>query len=168
MIIVSVIWLPVNLVQWDTRRFVLTNRRSMRMQGLLRKSTFDSSLEQINDIAIGETTLGRMLGYSSLTLYTASDQANETYNSCSMASVQEGRARCQGGYPPGPPLTELPEGFVVQGGTNEALDARRRQDPGRAGGHDGHTQAPNTEPECSSAASAPPSVAEPDSWQSRA
>ena len=121
MIIVSVVWLPVDLVQWDTRRFVLTNRRSIRMQGLLRKSTFDSSLEQINDIDVTETALGRMLGYSDLTLYTASDTANETYAQL-LDGLQFKKAvlDAKEGIRQGAPLTELPAGFVVKGGTNEA------------------------------------------------
>ena len=112
MIIVSVIWLPYDLVQWDTRRVILTNRRSMRTQGLFRKSSFDLSLEQINDIGLAETTVGRFLGYSDLTLYTASDQANETYHpSARRLAVQEGRAGREGSDPRGvAPCRSCPRG----------------------------------------------------------
>jgi hypothetical protein len=121
MIIVAVVWLPIDLIQWDTRRFVLTNRRSIRMQGLLRRTTFDSSLEQINDIGVVETTLGRYLGYSDLTLLTASDAANETYEQL-LDGLQYKKAvlDAKEGIRMGAPLTGLPEGFVVKGGTNEA------------------------------------------------
>jgi hypothetical protein len=121
MIIVAVVWLPIDLIQWDTRRFVLTNRRSIRMQGLLRRTTFDSSLEQINDIGVVETTLGRYLGYSDLTLLTASDAANETYEQL-LDGLQYKKAvlDAKEGIRMGAPLMELPQGFVVKGGTNEA------------------------------------------------
>ncbi len=72
-------WLPVDLIRWDSRHYVLTNRRAMRVEGVLRKSSIDSSLEQITDIGLDETTFGRLLGYANLTLYTASDTANEQY-----------------------------------------------------------------------------------------
>ncbi len=161
MIIVSVIWLPINLVQWDTRRFVLTNRRSMRTQGLLRRSTINSSLEQINDIGLVETTIGRMLGFSNLTLFTASDAVNETYNQL-LDGLQFKKAvlDAKESIRVGSPLTELPEGFVVKGGTNEAsrrADGKIQDEP------EAVAAAPvaEYEPEVVSEPSAPPSVAEP-------
>ena len=131
MVIVAVIWLPVNLVQWYSRKYVLTNRRAMRMSGVLRKTSFDSSLEQINDIALDQSFLGRQLGYADLTLYTASDTANEQYEQL-MDGLQFKKAvlDAKEGIRHGHPLTELPARLHRQGRHERSVDARRRQDPG--------------------------------------
>ncbi len=75
----AIVWLPIDVVRWFSRHYVLTNRRAMRMDGVFRKRSFDSSLEQINDIGMSQTIFGRTFGYADLTLYTASDTANESY-----------------------------------------------------------------------------------------
>lgn len=120
-VIVAVVWLPVDLAQWYSRKYVLTNRRAMRMSGIFRKRSFDSSLEQINDIAVEQSVFGRTLGYADLTLYTASDTANESYEQL-LDGMQFKKAvlDAKEGIRHGSPLTELPEGFIVKGGTNEA------------------------------------------------
>jgi hypothetical protein len=121
MIVISVVWLPIDLIRWDTRRYALTNRRAIRLEGLFRKSTFDSSLEQINDIGLIETFFGRRLKYADLTLFTASDTANETYEQLRdglqfKKAVLDAKEAIRFGTP----LTALPVGFIVKGGRNEA------------------------------------------------
>ena len=121
MVVISVIWLPIDLVRWYSRKYVLTNRRAMRMSGVLKKKSFDSSLEQINDIGFVQSVFGRTFGYADLTLYTASDTANESYEQL-RDGVQFKKAvlDAKEGIRHGQPLTTLPEGFIVVGGTNEA------------------------------------------------
>lgn len=121
MIIAAIIWLPINLVQWYSRRYVLTNRRVIRLSGVVRKETFDSSLEKINDIAMHQSVFGRTLGYADLTLYTASDSANEAYSQL-LDGLQFKKAALDAkeALRNGVPLSALPEGFVVKGGLNEA------------------------------------------------
>ena len=121
MVVVALVWLPINLVQWYSRKYVLTNRRAMRMSGVVRKTSFDSSLEQINDIAFEQSFLGRSLGYANLTLYTASDTANEQYEQL-MDGLQFKKAvlDAKEAIRHGQPLTALADGFIVKGGTNEA------------------------------------------------
>ncbi len=77
--VVSLIWLPIDLVRWRSRKYVLTDRRIIRLEGVLRKSSFDSSLEMVNDIETSQSVLGRALGYIDLTIYTASDTENQHY-----------------------------------------------------------------------------------------
>jgi membrane protein YdbS with pleckstrin-like domain len=119
--VVSLVWLPIDLVRWWSRRYVLTSRRAMRMDGVLRKRSFDSSLEQINDIRTEQSFLGRTLGYADLTIYTASDAANEVYDQL-LDGLQFKKAvlEAKEAIRAGNLLTELPEDFVVRGGTNEA------------------------------------------------
>jgi len=119
--IAAVIWLPIDLVRWRSRKYVLTNRRVLRLEGVLTKNSTDSSLEKISDIESSQSVLGRALGYTDLTLYTASDQANEEYDQLVdglqfKKAVLDAREAIRVGQP----LQALPEGFVVSGGTNAA------------------------------------------------
>ncbi len=121
LLVVSIVWLPIDLVRWWSRRYLLTSRRAMRMDGVLRKRSFDSSLEQINDIRTEQSFFGRTLGYADLTIYTASDAANEVYTQL-MDGLQFKKAvlEAKEAIRTGTLLTALPEGFIVKGGTNEA------------------------------------------------
>jgi hypothetical protein len=121
LIIIAVVWLPIDLVRWYSRKYVLTNRRAMRMSGVMRKKSFDSSLEQINDIGLVQSVLGRALNYADLTLYTASDTANESYEQLK-DGIQFKKAvlDAKEAIRLDAPLTALPAGFIVKGGTNEA------------------------------------------------
>ena len=97
LIIVSVVWLPIDLIRWDTRRYALTNRRAIRTEGLFRRSTFDSSLEQINDIAVVETTVGRLLRYCRPDAVHGIRQGQRDVRAAARwPAVQEGCAGCQG------------------------------------------------------------------------
>jgi hypothetical protein len=119
--IIAVIWLPIDLIRWYSRHYVLTNRRAMRMEGVFRKKSFDSSLEQINDIAFSQSVFGRALGYADLTLYTASDTANESYDQLmDGAQFKKAVLDAKEGIRMGQPLTSLAPGFIIKGGTNEA------------------------------------------------
>lgn len=157
MILISIIWLPVNLVQWYSRKYVLTNRRAMRMSGVLRKKSFDSSLEQINDITLEQSVFGRALGYADLTLYTASDTANESYQQL-LDGTQFKKAvlDAKEGIRHGSPLEALPAGFIVKGGTNEASMRADGKIEEAAGATDSSTA---TEPVQPAAAPAPPETA---------
>ena len=119
--LIAIVWLPIDLIRWDSRHYVLTNRRAIRVEGVVRKTTIDSSLEQITDIGLVESAFGRMLGYADLTLYTASDAANEEYRQL-LDGLQFKKAvlDAKEAIRTGTPLNELAEGFVVKGGTNEA------------------------------------------------
>ena len=119
--LVSIVWIPVDLIRWDSRRYVLTNRRSLRVEGVLRKSSIDSSIEQITDIGLVEPTMGRFMGYANLTLYTASEAANEQYEQL-LDGLQYKKAvlDAKEAIRVGSPLSELAPDFIVKGGTNEA------------------------------------------------
>jgi membrane protein YdbS with pleckstrin-like domain len=121
MFVAAIVWLPIDLVRWWSRRYVLTSRRVMRMDGVLRKRSFDSSLEQINDIRTEQSFVGRTLGYADLTIYTASDTANEIYAQL-LDGLQFKKAVLESkeALRTGTLLTALPEDFIVKGGTNEA------------------------------------------------
>ena len=119
--LISIVWIPIDLIRWDSRRYVLTNRRAMRVDGVLQKNSIDSSLGQVTDIGMKETTFGRLLGYADVTLYTASEAANEEYEQLldgkqfKIAVLDAKEAIRLGGS-----MDQLADDFVVKGGTNEA------------------------------------------------
>jgi len=120
-VIIAVIWLPIDLVRWRSRRYLLTSRRAIRAEGVIRKNTADASLEKINEIGLEQGLIGRTVGYADLTLYTASDQENEAYEQL-IDGLQFKKAvlDAKEALRKGTPLMALAEGFVVKGGTNEA------------------------------------------------
>ena len=131
-LLVAIVWLPIDLFRWWSRHYVLTNRRAMRMEGVLRKQSFDSSLEQINDIMLSQSVIGRQLGYADLTLLTA-NSSNEAYEQLLdgpqfKKAVLDAKEAIRSGHP----LQALPDGFVVKGGTNEASLKASRKSPDEA------------------------------------
>jgi uncharacterized membrane protein YdbT with pleckstrin-like domain len=58
---------------WQNEQFVLTNRRVLRLTGVLNKTVMDSSLEKINDAVLTESVFGRIFGFGDLEIQTASE-----------------------------------------------------------------------------------------------
>ena len=65
---------------WTTLRYlnqeyVLTNRRVIQVEGVLNRTSTDSSLEKINDALLSQSVFGRMFDFGDLTVLTASESA---------------------------------------------------------------------------------------------
>jgi hypothetical protein len=71
--IVAAVWLPIQALRWTSRRFVLTSRRVIRSDGLMRRTSIDASLDKITDISYRQTFMGARLGYGDLEIATASN-----------------------------------------------------------------------------------------------
>src|SRR5687768_5298333 len=65
---------------WWAQDYMITNRRLLKVTGVLNKRSADSSLEKINDAVLAQPLLGRMLNYGDLEILTAADQANDLYH----------------------------------------------------------------------------------------
>lgn len=65
---------------WWAQDYVITNRRLLKVTGVLSKRSADSSLEKINDAILTQTVIGRMLNYGSLEILTAAEQAVDLYH----------------------------------------------------------------------------------------
>jgi hypothetical protein len=72
--IVAAVWIPVQILRWTQRRYVLTNRRVLHSDGLLRRSSIEAALTQITDVGFRETFIGRYFGYADLSVVTASGE----------------------------------------------------------------------------------------------
>lgn len=64
--------LPATL-RWWNEQYVVTDRRVLRVEGIARKQALDSGLAKINDVRVEQSLAGRLLGYGSLEILTASD-----------------------------------------------------------------------------------------------
>ena len=60
---------------WWAQDYIITNRRLLKVSGVLNKRSADSSLEKINDAILSQSVLGRILNYGELEILTAADQA---------------------------------------------------------------------------------------------
>jgi hypothetical protein len=64
---------------WRQEEYLITNRRLLKVTGVINKRSGDSSLEKINDAILEENLIGRMLGYGDLDILTAADVAVDKY-----------------------------------------------------------------------------------------
>jgi len=58
---------------YRSTEYVITSRRLIQISGVVNKATSDSSLEKINDAILTESVFGRMFGFGTLEVLTASD-----------------------------------------------------------------------------------------------
>lgn len=79
LLIIGLVWLGLIYMVWYAQDYVITNRRVMKVEGVLKKRSADSSLEKINDAVLEQSVLGRMLGYGDLDILTANEQSVDRY-----------------------------------------------------------------------------------------
>jgi uncharacterized membrane protein YdbT with pleckstrin-like domain len=87
--LVSLVCLVVGLVgfgwvgwvglTWRAQEFVISNRRVLKVEGVINKRSADSSLEKINDAILSQGFVGRILGFGDLEIMTAADIAIDKY-----------------------------------------------------------------------------------------
>jgi hypothetical protein len=65
---------------WWAQDYMITNRRLLKVTGVLNKRSADSSLEKINDAILSQSLLGRMLNFGDLEILTAAEQAVDRYH----------------------------------------------------------------------------------------
>jgi hypothetical protein len=64
---------------WWATDYVVTNRRLLKVTGILNKHSTDSSLEKINDAILNQSWIGRILNFGTLEILTAADVPNDVY-----------------------------------------------------------------------------------------
>jgi hypothetical protein len=77
--VASIAWLVRIYANWWAEDYLVTNRRVIKVDGIVNKHTADSSLEKINDAVLDQNVLGRMLNYGDLDILTASDTTVDRY-----------------------------------------------------------------------------------------
>lgn len=62
-------------LRWANEEYIVTDRRVIQAKGVFSKSVLDSSLDKVNDVRLTQTLAGRVFGYGTLEILTASDSA---------------------------------------------------------------------------------------------
>ena len=79
LLVVSLAWLGKHYWSWYAQDYIVTNRRVLKVEGILNKRSADSSLEKINDAVLDQNLAGRILGYGDLDIMTASEESVDRY-----------------------------------------------------------------------------------------
>jgi hypothetical protein len=79
LLVISLVWLAQIYLNWYMQDYLVTNRRVLKVEGVLSKRSADSSLEKINDAVLEQSVLGRMLDFGDLDILTANEQSVDRY-----------------------------------------------------------------------------------------
>ena len=154
-LVVSIAWLVRVYWNWLSQDYILTNRRVLKVEGIINKRSADSSLEKINDAVLEQNLIGRMLNYGDLDILTAADVAidhsrmlhaapmfkREMLNQKHELETEYSRPtapplRAAPATPPTPPADPVPSGTTPGDGVPAAA-APIGAPPGPAGPADG-------------------------------
>ena len=87
LLVIGLVWLGQIYMSWYAQDYLVTNRRVLKVEGILKKRSADSSLEKINDAVLEQSVFGRMLGYGDLDILTANEQSVDRYRMLSEAQT---------------------------------------------------------------------------------
>jgi hypothetical protein len=111
LLVVGLGWVGFILVAWYSQDYIVTNRRVLKVEGILNKRSADSSLEKINDAVLEQSILGRMFGFGDLDILTANEQSVDHYRLLTNAQTfkkvmleEKHRLEQEGFQVPAPPL----------------------------------------------------------------
>ncbi len=76
-----------NYVAWYQEDYVITNRRVMKVGGILNKKSMDSSLEKINDAILEQSLFGRIFDWGNLRILTAAEEIADDFHMLHHAPV---------------------------------------------------------------------------------
>ncbi len=79
LIVAGVLFFAWRWWHWTTDEYIITNRRLLKVEGIINKHSADSNLEKINDAILDENFLGRILDYGDLDILTAAEVAVDKY-----------------------------------------------------------------------------------------
>ena len=79
LVLVALGWMGIIYLSWRSKEYLITNRRVLKVEGLLDKKAADSSLDKINDAVLSQGLLARLLKYGDLEILTANDDAIDRY-----------------------------------------------------------------------------------------
>ncbi len=79
LLVVGIARIALTIANWMNEEYIVTNRRVMKVSGLINKHSADSSLEKINDAVLDQNMFGRMFNYGDLDIVTAAEEAVDKY-----------------------------------------------------------------------------------------
>lgn len=78
-VVIGIAWLIKVYWSWWAQDYIITNRRVLKVEGIINRRSADSSLEKINDGVLEQNLFGRIFGYGDLDILTAADVAIDRY-----------------------------------------------------------------------------------------
>lgn len=60
-------------LRWRSEEYLVTDRRVIQLEGVLAKRTLDSSLDKVNDVRLTQSLAGRLFGFGTIEILTASE-----------------------------------------------------------------------------------------------
>ena len=75
--VVDIAWIYLH---WWAEDYAITNRRILKVEGLLNKRAADSGLEKINDAILEQSVFGRMFDWGDLRVLTAAKEVADDYH----------------------------------------------------------------------------------------
>ncbi len=72
--ILAIVWFPLQCIRWLKRRYLITDRRVLYVEGWLRRNSMDAGLSMITDVTFRQTFLGRHMGFADLVIATAANR----------------------------------------------------------------------------------------------
>jgi uncharacterized membrane protein YdbT with pleckstrin-like domain len=73
LLIIPVVSMFKDVLEWQSRQYIVTNRRVLQTAGIFNKSEIDSSLEKVNDVKMVQSFLGRIFDFGDIEILTASE-----------------------------------------------------------------------------------------------
>lgn len=73
LLIIPLVGMVADFMEWNNRKFIITNRRVIQVAGVFNKNVTDSSLEKVNDVKLEQSFLGRTFNYGDVEILTASE-----------------------------------------------------------------------------------------------
>ncbi|MFT3890421.1 MAG: PH domain-containing protein [Anaerolineales bacterium] len=73
LVLVPLIGMVRDVLIWQNRAYIVTNRRVIQISGVFDKSVVDSSLEKVNDVKMSQSFWGRMFDFGDIEILTASE-----------------------------------------------------------------------------------------------
>jgi hypothetical protein len=124
LIVVALAWLAKIYIAWFNQDYLITNRRVLKVEGIINKRAGDSSLEKINDAQLHQNLFGRMFNYGDLDILTAADTGIDDYRMLDKAPLFKRQMlnmkhELEGEFNrpmPSPPLRAAPVGQPVAQG----------------------------------------------------
>ncbi len=78
-LVIAIAWSAWVIWRWASEDYLVTNRRVLKVEGVVNKHSADSSLEKINDAVLDQSVFGRMLDFGDLDILTANEDSVDRY-----------------------------------------------------------------------------------------
>jgi uncharacterized membrane protein YdbT with pleckstrin-like domain len=79
LLLVGAVWTGIVYFTWRAQEYFITNRRVLKVEGLVDKKSGDSSLDKINDAVLSQGLVARLFGYGNLEIMTAAEATIDKY-----------------------------------------------------------------------------------------